>query len=634
MDFFQAQDESRRVTKILVFFFVLAVAAIILLANGAVLLALTLSDSASAARTLQGNPPFSIEAMVGVSLVVVALVAGGSLYRIWSLSGGGSRVAEMIGGQLLVDHGGDLRLRRLLNVVEEMAIASGTPVPPVYLIEDSAINAFAAGYSPGDAVIGITRGAVENLDRDQLQGVIAHEFSHILNGDMRLNIRLMGVLFGILMLAVIGRMLLSSGRGVAVGSVRRDRSGGGAAILGLGLGLLVIGFVGKFFGSVIKAAVSRQREFLADASAVQFTRNPEGIGGALMRIGGYSGGSVISHPEAEELSHAFFSEGVKTMFTSIMATHPPLKVRIARINPNWDGTFITEPPPAPAANEFGEAVSGFSSPGASSGIDADHALANIGQPDLSQLQQARQVLASIPLTLSEAAHEPYSARAVVYLVLLDRDPLVSSRQQDHLAESADVFVLSRFRELLPLYSDITDAMRLPLLEMALPSLRRLSPAQYDRFLANIDALIRADQKVGLSEWALKKYLTRNLDAAFNGHRSGPAIKSLERVADECAVLLSMLAYSDSRSAVAPAVAFEAGRRELELDVNLQDKSTLKLSRLDSAVDRLATLQPLRKPKVLKACIATITADRVVAPVEKELVRAIADAIDCPMPPLP
>jgi len=224
-------------------------------------------------------------------------------------------IAELIDGELLVNAQGDLNKQKLLNVVEEMAIASGTPVPPVYLIGDPAINAFAAGYSPGDAVIGVTYGAMENLNRDQLQGVIAHEFSHILNGDMRLNIRLIGILYGILMLALLGRTILSGSRG-------RGRTSAG--VLAFGAGLMVVGYLGQFFGDLIKAAVSRQREFLADASAVQFTRNREGIAGALKRIGGYKDGSILQHPESAQLSHTFFSEGVSFSFASLMATHPPL----------------------------------------------------------------------------------------------------------------------------------------------------------------------------------------------------------------------------------------------------------------------------------------------------------------------
>ena len=275
MDFFQHQDKARRNTKLLLALYAAAVISIIILTNLLVIIVLGFSDSASLMTSSQG---YDWDLFLMVSMLVILLIGLGSLYRIHSLSKGGSVVAEMLDGQLLIDPQGSLEKRRLLNVVEEMAIAAGTPVPPVYIIPDESINAFAAGYSPGDAIIGITEGALRNLSRDQLQGVIAHEFSHILNGDMRLNIRLMGVLYGILMLAVIGRIVLNGSR-LRYSSKRNS----GGAMLAVGLGLLILGYLGKFFGSLIKAAVSRQREYLADASAVQFTRYPRGISGALKR---------------------------------------------------------------------------------------------------------------------------------------------------------------------------------------------------------------------------------------------------------------------------------------------------------------------------------------------------------------
>ncbi|MFB3077974.1 MAG: M48 family metallopeptidase, partial [Lysobacterales bacterium] len=299
---------------------------------------------------------YSWDIFWSVSIGVVALITIASLFRLHTLKRGGSAVAEMMDGKLLVDPGDDYNKQKLLNVVAEMAIASGTPVPPVYLIQDKAINAFAAGYSSSDAVIGMTTGAIENLNRGQLQGVVAHEFSHILNGDMRLNLRLIGVLHGILILAIAGRMILSSGGGRA----RKNQSGA----LVLGFGLMIIGYLGRFFGNLIKAAVSRQREFLADASAVQFTRNPDGIAGALKRIGGYKRGSVIAHPEGEALSHAFFSQGIKLFAVNLLATHPDLGDRIQRIEPGWNGKFLREIQPERTKDEgTQDAAMGFASGG-------------------------------------------------------------------------------------------------------------------------------------------------------------------------------------------------------------------------------------------------------------------------------
>lgn len=629
MDFFQSQDDARRNTTVLLVLFVAAVVTIIVLTNLLILGVATFQDT-NALATRQFH--YSWEMFFLVGLGVILLIGLGSLFRIFQLSrGGGKTVAEMLNGELLVDPGDDLSRRRLLNVVEEMAIASGTPVPPVYVIPESSINAFAAGYAPGDAIIGVTQGTLDALNRDQLQGVIAHEFSHILNGDMRLNIRLMGVLYGILMLAIVGRSLLRS-RGHRTSSSSRRDSGG--AIVMIGLGLFVIGYAGKFFGTLIKAAVSRQREFLADASSVQFTRNPDGIAGALMRIGGFEAGSRLENSNSEELSHAFFAEGVKFAFAGLMSTHPPVSERIKRINPRWDGAFITAQAPEEetvAEQAQDERLAGFAG-SVSSVASAATIVEGIGNPGAEQLAMARDVLSRIPAVLLEAVREPYSCRAVVYLVLLDRDQEIRAQQIEQLEASADLFVFSRFRELLGHADHIEADMRLPLLEMAMPRLQMLSSEQREKFLANLDVLIEADQKVGLSEWAFRKYVTRHL-AAASGERTGVRFKSFEPVLEDCRVLLSMLAWSDRTATVTPEVAFAQGRDDLEVSFELIDKSSLRLDALDSAVDRLAALHPLRKPKLLKACVATVIADKQVSPVEAELLRAIADSLDCPMPPI-
>jgi len=299
MNFFQSQDHARKTTGRLVFFFILAIVSLILLTNILVMFSLGFIDpEALSSDTIPVDflrDGFNWDMFLAISAGVVLLITMGSLFKMSSLSSGGTAVAEMLGGKLLIDGNSDSNVKKVLNVVEEMAIASGTPVPPVYLLEgENGINAFAAGFKPGDAVIGVTRGCIDKLSREQLQGVIAHEFSHILNGDMRLNIRLIGILHGILLLGLAGYFILRSGSHSA--GRRSSRDGGAGGIIFLGIGLLVIGYAGTFFGNLIKAAVSRQREYLADASAVQFTRNPDSIAGALKRIGGDATGSIVENP--------------------------------------------------------------------------------------------------------------------------------------------------------------------------------------------------------------------------------------------------------------------------------------------------------------------------------------------------
>lgn len=338
MNFFEHQDSARRKTSHLVMLFVLAVLLLIGLTQLLVMAVLVWINGVPGQEWQMALQYFSWSMLLKIAGGIGAIVLLGSLFKLTQLSSGGKVIAEALGGRLLNLNSGDADERKLLNVVQEMAIASGTPVPPVYLIEEPAINAFAAGYKPADAVIGVTRGCIQQLDRDELQGVIAHEFSHIFNGDMRLNVRLIGVLHGILVLGMIGFFILHSVSRTGYRS-RSSKNNSALPFLALGAGLMAIGYVGTFFGNWIKAAVSRQREFLADSSAVQFTRNPQGISGALKKIGGLSEGSRIENPQAAEMSHLFFGQAVQPFFSRLMATHPSLSERISRIEPNWNGRF-------------------------------------------------------------------------------------------------------------------------------------------------------------------------------------------------------------------------------------------------------------------------------------------------------
>ena len=393
---------------------------------------------------------WSLELFIMVALGTILVVGLASLIRIAFLSGGGKVVAESLGGKRLQPNTPNPLETRILNLVEEMAIASGTPVPPVYLLEEDGINAFAAGYSPADAVVGITRGCAEKLNRDQLQGVIAHEFSHILNGDMRLNIRLSGIIFGIIFLSRIGEIMMR-----VSGSSRRrssNNSDGGAALVMIGLGIFIIGLLGGFFGSLIRAAVSRQREFLADASAVQFTRNPEGISGALKRIGGFSSGSEIQSSLAGDYSHFFFSSALSSMF----ATHPPLPMRIRRIEPNWASEYPDTDKISEQVDGSTSQISGFAGTSApTSGAlpqpapspDAqnnsgpsprDSFLKSFEGPQKKQIKHAQSLLQQISPALLSLAKEPTGCRCILFALLLDsKNSSVRDQQTQLILNNTD-----------------------------------------------------------------------------------------------------------------------------------------------------------------------------------------------------
>ncbi|MBU0674908.1 MAG: M48 family metallopeptidase [Proteobacteria bacterium] len=634
MDFFASQDQARQSTSRLVILFSLAVLSLIAMTNMLVLAVFGfLGNQESSTRNATLNLDW--EVFGAITLGVILIVGLGSLYKIMQLSGGGDRIAQMLDGQLIVDSSGDADKQKILNVVEEMAIASGSPVPPVYLLDDDAINAFAAGYTTSDAVIGITRGAIQKLSRDQLQGVIAHEFSHILNGDMRLNIRLIGTLHGILILGMVGYYILRSGSR----SSRSNSKGGGGAILFLGIGLMVIGYSGTFFGNLIKAAVSRQREFLADASAVQYTRNPDGIGGALKRIGNDTTGSTLTHPGSSEISHALFCQGFTSFFGSLFATHPPLAERIKKIQPDWDGKFegvntsTRQPPPIPPEKSHKERIDQTTS--VLTGILAATAMESVGRPTQQHLGYARELIAGLPKVLKNAVHQPYAARAVIYCLVLDTNDQIRDRQLRHLEKAADsedyqmaVRLANEVRRLQP-------ASRLPLLDMAMPALRQLSQQQFGLFRENLMVLIEADGKLSLFEWALQKIVIHHLDGAFGGHSGKtPQSTTLTKSTEACALLLTLLVNATKHRGMTTDEVFAAAAAQLpDLELAQPEKQELTLIKLDLAMDELSGLMPQEKQKLLTACATAVLADQQIDPVEAELLRAIADTFNCPMPPL-
>jgi Zn-dependent protease with chaperone function len=641
-DFFQRQSDARRNTKWLVVMFVLAVIGIV----GTTMFATALATGAMQEHRAWrgdrfGRQSFPWQATVMSGVAALGLIAGGSLFKIAQLSGGGTVVAERLGGRRVYPNTVDATERRLLNVVEEMALASGVPVPAVFMLsEEMGINAFAAGHTPSDCVVAVTRGCAQQLTRDQLQGVVAHEFSHILNGDMRLDLRLMGVLYGILLVGLTGRELL---RWAAYGGGRSGsrRDNGGLYLLAIGLTFMVVGFLGMLFGNLIKAAVSRQREFLADASAVQFTRNPEGIAGALKRIGAALFGSKLISPRAAEASHIYFAEGV----TSLFATHPPLDLRIRRIDPDWDGKY---PPPLPTDAIVGvEAegaegfIEGMAGAAAASGDVYDkpvpvptvqHAARQVASPTDIHRTYVQQLLDSIPQPLIDAAHEPYGARALIFALLLDDNADVRAAQLGALQKTAEPHVFELTLQLVPAVHQLDVRGQLPLIDMALPALRALSAPQYNEFIKCFLALVDADHRISLFEWTLHHILLRHLRPQFEPVRP-PQVRyyGLQQLGEQCSVLLSTLARASQHDDDA---AFEAGARQIpEAGARLLSQEACGLNALDQALRDLAQVAAKQRARLVSACASCICADSAVNVTECELLRAICDMLDCPMPPL-
>ncbi len=641
MNFFESQDRVRKNTALLVVLFVLAVIALIVVTNLLIMIVFGFIDSQQIrdGGTLIRQLDWQTFAAVGAGVSVV--VIAGSLYKIMALSAGGKVVAESLDGQLIPQNTQDPNQRKLLNVVEEMAIASGTPVPPVYLlVNESGINAFAAGFSPRDAVIGVTQGTIDHLSREQLQGVIAHEFSHIFNGDMRLNLRLMGALNGILILGILGYYLLYS---TSLSGRRRNNNKGAAAILALAIGLIAIGFAGTFFGGLIKAAVSRQREFLADASAVQFTRNPNGIAGALKRIGGLEYGSKVENPGAPEVSHAFFAQGISGVMQWLSATHPPLAERILRIDPQWDGKFDSADQPEPVHDEKqpggSEAAARQTVARNAAAVAAGAAVAGtmaaidqIGNPKQEAVDSARSLLSELPIAVKDAAREPHGARAVIYSLALDKEQEVRARQLKQLQDHADPDVYALTLTLMPQMDELDVKFRLPVIDIAIPALKQLSPGQYKSFRGNLIVLIEMDSRVDLLEWSLQKILFNHLDGQFFKLTHTKARYSPEQLRMEIALVLSVIAHAGAQNQSGVEEAFGAAAESLGSGgLLLLAKDQIRIADLDLALVKLEHLKPLAKSRLLQACIASIEYDRKAATLEVEVLRAFAGALDCPIP---
>ncbi len=647
MDFFTAQDDARRKTRLLMLLFGFAIVVLIVLTNVFLMIATgmmamdpeqsqTSQGISGVASSMASN--FSWSQFFAVGAAVLLVIFAGSAFRTFSLRGGGKTVAESLGGRLITGNTTDNLERRLINVVEEIAIASGTPVPLVYVMDNEpGINAFAAGQSTGDAVVAVTRGTLELLSRSELQGVIAHEFSHILNGDMRINMRLVGILFGILMLGIIGRFMLRSAMYSSIGR-SRGKDNNGAILIGIGLGLFILGYAGTFFGNIIKAAVSRQREFLADASAVQFTRDPDGISGALMKIGGSIDGSKMLAPDAEEFSHAYFGEGLSHMF-GLMATHPPLKDRIRRVQPAWDGKFVTPKPIQPESVKEDQSRRDARSraenlvTGAVVLGGVMDAIERTGQATVATLDQAVNTLDALPRLLLDAAHEPYGARALIYALVIDLQTDLRESQLAYLQENADTGVADMTERTWPVMRDIAASQRLTIIDLALPALRQLSDSQYQLFRDNLQKLIEFDGVINIFEWSLQRIVLHYLDQDFGlaAHTRG-RLKSLKSMVPETTVLISFLVkQTQTDNTVAQDVYTQAlttlGIPERELLPNIS------IQQLDLALGKLARLKPLDKPQLLKSCATAILADEQVTAEEAELLRAFSAILDCPMPPL-
>ena len=637
MDFFATQELARKRTKWMVVLFGLAVLCITL---AIYLLVVYLtgpgmlgSSDAPSFRERIVDPMLFLGTLGGV----VLLVGGSALFKINQLRAGGGYVAQSVGGRHVPHSTTNADERQLLNIVEEMSIASGVPAPDVYILEEPGINAFAAGFNPGDAVVAVTRGCIETLTRDELQGVVAHEFSHILNGDMRMNIRLMGVLFGILAIAVVGQTVMRGAMHASFygGGRRRSKEGGGGAIalILIGLAVMAIGYIGVLFGRLIQSAISRQREYLADAAAVQFTRNPEGISGALKKIGGSGIGGRVKNAHTQETAHFFFANALTPGVFNSFATHPPLPKRIRAIEPSWDGSFVQpkvkarsrkEPPPLDRR-------------GGGAGNRPNDFIQNIGILTAATIGQAQAIRKSVESELSTLhAHADNAKAVLIALVIAATSEKDDDAQLAILKKRIDGAVYREVGGWIEKLRNMNLNQRFALLDAALPMSAESGVEAIGDYPGLLTELAHSTGEVNLEELAVMKTTTGFIEQRRNPTKRLAPLAPAEVEMPIC-VLLSAIVYATGATGDAAQAAFMAGARKcnryLLRKPILLPEDTVCYESLETALELMANLPNPQKKIIFEGALAVVLADGKVEQEELSLIRVIAASIGLPMPPL-
>ncbi len=642
MNFFEHQEQARRQTRRMLVLFAFAVLVVVAATDALLLVTWSLDDMRHGRQPHTGWSDIAL-----MSVVVATAILAASAYRIAALGSGGASVAFELGATETTGASDNFAYRRLRNIVEEMAIASGVPVPRIFVLESEAgINAFASGYTPNDAAITVTRGALDKLTRDELQGVIGHEFSHVLNGDMRLNIRLIGVVFGILVLATVGRRL----------ATLRGRNSGGVIVVGAVL--FAIGYIGVVAARLIKASISRQREFLADASAVQFTRQTGGIAGALKKLAALAEGSTLANGNTEEVAHMLFGDGVG--YSALFATHPPLKERIVRLDPTFRDDELDEVAAAwsePVLVGEGDAgsdvsISGFAPvtetprtphdprialPDAQARVPVTPAVvaAQVGNPDTDDRRSAQAIHATIPDALREAAYRQETAVPLIFALVLDAREVVRARQIATLVQHYDTGVVALVGSLAAKLVGLHPMLRLPLASLAFPALRRRPRPQLDFFVEALNALIAADGRVELDEYCLATLIRLQvIESLAPAAASAIGRVKLSQAPREIAALFGVVAKYGHDDEVSASRAYLAAIADVLPGVALAYAPPEDFAgALDRAFRMLDRVAPAGKELIIAGLVRAISEDGTVRVAEAELLRVIAAALHCPLPPL-
>jgi Zn-dependent protease with chaperone function len=630
MNFYDEQKKAKTSTSYLVFIFLIGLS---LFATTISLLILSI-DSYILTKKLIPNS-FSEPLFIRSFLSVAFIVFLASLFQFYTLKEGGKAIALSLGGKLITALSHEKSHRTLLNVVEEMAIASGISPPSVYLLSDKSINAFAAGFTYEDAVIGITQGALDQLNREELQGVIAHEFSHIFNGDMRLNLRLSGMIFGIVFIGAIGRFIVEVLHETRIGRYAAhssDNKKGGNPIVALyllGIGLMVLGWIGTVIGEWIKAMISRQREYLADASAVQYTRYPQGIAHALIKIGSNEYGSTIQATAGGTYSHLFFADGIANFWDQFFSTHPRLEDRIRRILPSWNEKFIldenksSKKSPIESSSDTSALTSILTAPMV---IDTLSRIAQ--QPGNENITYTRARLDTLPISLHTKSANALSAQWIVLALLLSAEKIPLLKQQTYLENTS----LMMYKNIQDTYKEILLLPRsahLDLLNLSIPSLRMMSEQQYKVFRQIVIDLIEMDQIVSIWEWSLHAIILTPLDREFSLSKPPKErYKKIEEIQEAISTLFSLLIttqFSNEKNINRSIETLQAAFTHLSYS------SDVSITRLNQALHEIRQSSKPIRAQILEQAISLLRSDGTLFDDDLEIIHALGALFLIPIP---
>ncbi|GAA3932085.1 M48 family metallopeptidase [Litoribacillus peritrichatus] len=665
MDFFEHQAKATRTSKFLVLNYCIALMILTVGFNFAGLITWTFLTQPEYQGSFKQLIQLWLESRYSwqVTLATVIFVGSVSLATWFTMRQGGGKIAKMMGGRIIPANTHNKDEKRLLNVVEEMALASGLPVPELYVMDNEhGLNAFAAGYSPNEAAICVTRGLILSLNRDEIQGVIAHEFSHILNGDMRMNVKLMSILSGLIAVGQLGRWLIESGFHSG-----HDSKGGNILFILIGILIWALGSLGVLCSRIIKAAISRQREFLADASAVQFTRQTYGIASALYKISTHRYGSNLISRHAEDLSHMCIGQTMNIRFANALASHPPIEDRITRIEPHFitkasissaqqrkeqfEAQQTQNTAALPSVSASTDTVSNITAPGSptpeiqqpSGAITSEemiefvspqqeasinHAIDSIGITDDHSVTAAKEVLSSLNPSILAALHQPDYAQYIVLLLLAhaNSQPKQAKKLITEGFFPAHKVILNHYDLML---AEAIEQPIFPVLQLGISSLKSLSGTEKKQLLSYAKKLIASDKDIAPNELFIYLVLFRHLNTKA-GRAQTIKFHSVTPLLNDIQKLFSFLAEFTNEHNQDPAFDLAVRQFSHEPLVRLPPQ-TINHNELATAIFKIEHLAPMLKRNVLRAIFDLFSHDEVITNEEVDWIRMLADCWDCPVP---